>query len=157
MKDECLNREQLEKRRLIAALRLLTDMEQSDIPGEFHVSRTTASRWASTLRKDGFEGMKRRKATGRPSRLSIEQKNRLAEICKTNPAHFGFSGDRWATGNLTEVIKKELGVRYSQDHIRRLFRKITGTYMRSVRPRAPKITLNNNTEPTSVGSEVHRI
>ena len=89
----------------------------------FGVSRTTASRWQRSIVVKGVDGMRKRRATGRPSRLTADQVEAIRIMyCEGARAH-GFSNDRWTTGKLAEAIDRRFGIRYDQDHVGRLMHK----------------------------------
>jgi putative transposase len=118
-----LTREDMETRRLAAANELLTGVTQSQVARRYGVSRTTASRWHRSIVHKGVEGLRRRRATGRPSRLTADQVDAIRQMYLAGASAFGFSGDRWTTGRLAAAIEKQLGVRYDQDHVGRLMHK----------------------------------
>ena len=118
-----LTREDMETRRLAAAKELLTGATQADVARWYGVSRTTASRWHRSIVHKGFEGMRRRRATGRPSRLTVDQVEAVRKMYFEGAASHGFSTDRWTTGRLAIAIDRELGIRYDQDHVGRLMHK----------------------------------
>ena len=113
----------METRRLAAARELLNGLTQSQVARRFGVSRTTASRWQRSIVMKGVDGMRKRRATGRPSRLTADQVETIRVMyCEGARAH-GFSTDRWTTGKLAEAIERRFGIRYDQDHVGRLMHK----------------------------------
>jgi len=128
-----LTREEMEQRRLEAAQDLLNGLSQSKVARKFSVSRTTASRWFRALANKGVDSLKRRKATGRPSRLSREQLDRVAQIYRERPMAFGFSDDHWTTARMAAVIENQFGVHYDRDHVGRLLYKL------GLRERKPRV------------------
>ena len=131
-----LTREEMEGRRLEAARELLNGLSQSKVARKFGVSRTTASRWYRSLAGKGVDSLKRRKATGRPSRLNMDQLNRLAQIYREPPAAHGYADERWTTARLAVVIESQFGVRYDRDHVGRLIYKLG---LRERKPRAKQM------------------
>src|SRR4051812_6718908 len=95
-----LNRDDMERRRLEAAQDLLNGIAQSHVARKFGVSRTTASRWQRALKGNGVDSLKKRRAPGRPSRLSHEQLNGLASLMADGAMAFGFPDRRWTTARL---------------------------------------------------------
>jgi transposase len=87
------------------------------------VSRTTASRWHRSIVHKGIEGLHRRRATGRPSRLTADQVGAIRQMYVAGAAAYGFSSDRWTTGRLAVAIERQFGVHYDQDHVGRLMHK----------------------------------
>ena len=118
-----LNRDDMETRRLAAAKDLLNGVSQSLVARRYGVSRTTASRWSRSIVVKGVEGMRKRRATGRPSRLTSDQVESIRRMYVDGAAVYGFPSDRWTTGRLAEVIERKFGIRYDQDHVGRLMHK----------------------------------
>lgn len=119
-----LSREEMETRRLAAASELLAGMTQSKVASKYGVSRTTASRWARALFHKGVNGLRKRRATGRPSRLQADQLVQLRDIYHEGAVALGFESDRWTTSKLAKVIEQRFGVHYDQDHVGRLLHKL---------------------------------
>jgi putative transposase len=91
---------------------------------KFGVSRTTASRWNRALQRNGVEALQKRRATGRPSRLSPEQLQLVRQIYAQGPVVHGYTENRWTTARLASVIEMRFGVRYDHDHVGRLMQKL---------------------------------
>jgi transposase len=119
-----LSRDEMERRRLAAAEDLQNGISQSDVARKFGVSRTTASRWHRALNGRGVEALRKRRAPGRPCRLTAEQMARVVEIYHEGASSHGFSNDRWTTARLATVIQLKFGVRYDPDHVGRLMHKL---------------------------------
>src|SRR5579871_6575169 len=75
-----LTRDEMESRRLLAAQDLQRGLTQSQVARKFGVSRTTASRWHRSLSGRGLEALRKRRAPGRPSRLTQDQLAAITEI-----------------------------------------------------------------------------
>src|SRR5262244_2584104 len=97
MVETSLNRDEMEKRRLEAVQDLLEGLTQSFVARKFGVSRTTASRWNRALQQKGVEALRKRRATGRPSRLSPDQLTMIPEIFSEGAIVHGFPDSRWTT------------------------------------------------------------
>jgi putative transposase len=119
-----LTRDDMESRRLAAANELLNGLTQSQVARRYGVSRTTASRWHRSIVVKGLDGMKKRRATGRPSRLSSDQLDAIRVMHGEGAQAHGFSTDRWTTGKLAEAIERVFGIHYDQDHVGRLMHKL---------------------------------
>ena len=119
-----LSREEMETRRLAAASELLGGLTQSKVASKYGVSRTTASRWARALNHNGVDGLRKRRATGRPSRLRPDQLAQLREIYSEGALSAGFESDRWTTCKLAQIIEQKFAVHYDQDHVGRLLHKL---------------------------------
>src|SRR5204863_2630939 len=99
-----LNRDEMESRRLLAAQDLQTGLTQSQVARKFGVSRTTASRWHRALNGKGVEALRKRRAPGRPSRLSAEQMAGVGALFVEGPRGSGFETDRWTTMRFADAI-----------------------------------------------------
>ena len=119
-----LNRDDMERRRLEAAEDLLKGITQARVARKFGVSRTTASRWHRTLAGQGLERLRKRKAPGRPSRLSASQLAEVRQIYEAGPAAFGFEQERWTTARLARAIEMRFAIRYDPDHVGRLMHRL---------------------------------
>jgi transposase len=110
----------MEYRRLQAARELANGSSQSRVARKFGVSRTTTSRWRRALDHKGVEGLRKRRATGRPSRLTTEQKAGVVSLHAEGAMAHGFPDGRWTTARLAVAIEKRFGIHYDQDHVGRL-------------------------------------
>jgi transposase len=118
-----LTRDEMESRRLMAAQDLQTGLSQSKVARKYGVSRTTASRWYRAL-GEGVEALRKRRAPGRPSRLSAEQLRGLKELYEAGPLAAGFHSERWTTARFAEAIQFRCGVRYDPDHVGRILHRL---------------------------------
>jgi transposase len=118
--ESLLTRDEMERRRLMAAQDLQEGLSQSQVARKFGVSRTTASRWHRALSGKGVEALRKRRAPGRPSRLTKEQFQGLLELYQAGPRAAGFEADRWTTVRFAEAIAVRFGVRYDPDHVGRI-------------------------------------
>jgi putative transposase len=120
-----LSRDEMERRRLEAAEDLQKGVTQARVARKFGVSRTTASRWYRTLEgQGGLERLRKRKAPGRPSRLSSSQLADVCELFAAGPRAAGFETDRWTTNRLAQAIEGRFGIRYDPDHVGRLMHRL---------------------------------
>jgi putative transposase len=122
--EASLNRDEMERRRLEAVQDLLRGLTQSSVARKFGVSRTTASRWNRSLQQNGVESLRKRRATGRPSRLSREQLLLIPDIFAAGALVHGYPDNRWTTARLAGVIEARFGVHYDHDHVGRLMQKL---------------------------------
>src|SRR5512133_3215050 len=119
-----LTRDEMERRRLAAAQQLMNGASQASIARQFGVSRTTASRWHKAISHKGLECLRKRRATGRPSRLTPQQTADLIRLFEAGPREWGFESDRWTTGRLATAIQTRFGVHYDPDHVGRIMHRL---------------------------------
>jgi transposase len=109
-----MTREQMEARRLRAAELLAGGMSQADVARVCGVSRTCTSRWGRQMR-EGVD-MRMSKATGRPPKLTAEQKEELKTLWSCRR--------KWTCLEFAAVIEAYFAVKYDPDHVSRLVREL---------------------------------
>lgn len=114
----------MESRRLLAAQDLQRGLSQSAIAKKFGVSRTSASRWMRSFHRNGSDSLRKRRPSGRPSRLTATQLKAAAEIYRLGARAAGFVDDRWTTARFAEVVHAHFGVKYDSDHMGRIIHKL---------------------------------
>jgi transposase len=134
-----LSRDEMESRRLLAAQDLQTGLSQSQVARKFGVSRTTASRWNRALSRKGVESLRKRRAPGRPSRLTADQLKALADTYQAGPRASGFETERWTTARFADAIFALYGVRYDPDHAGRIMHRLGLRERRRSRKIAPDV------------------
>src|SRR5215469_6668071 len=146
-----LSRDEMENRRLQAAQDLQKGLSQSQVARKFGVSRTTASRWCRALNGNGIEGLRKRRAPGRPSRLKPDQLQGVAEIYHAGPRAAGFSSESWTTARFAEAIFTKFGIRYDPDHVGRIMHRLgLRERIRVRRPRAEDAVYGSAYTPNTV-------
>jgi len=112
-KPKRLTREQMEERRL-AAMKLLRRkrLSQAEIGRRMGVSRVTVSNWAKAFREKGKKGLRHRRASGRPRRLSEQQQKELCALLKAGARAAGFPTERWTLLRVSQLIEETFQVSY---------------------------------------------
>jgi transposase len=118
------SRDEMESRRLLAAQDLQTGLSQSHVARKFGVSRTTASRWNRSLSGKGIDALKKRRAPGRPSRLTGDQITALKELFQAGPRAAGFDSERWTTARFADAIMTRFAIKYDPDHAGRIMHRL---------------------------------
>jgi transposase len=72
----------------------------------------------------GVEALRKRRAPGRPSRLTAEQLLILTATYQAGPRAAGFETDRWTTARFADAIFGYFGVRYDPDHAGRIMHRL---------------------------------
>lgn len=93
---------------------------QAEIARMLGVSEAAVCVWAKKLRKHGKDGLRPKKASGRPSSLTKKDKAALLEKMKAGAIAAGFETERWTQARVQAMIAKEFGVHYHQNYIGRL-------------------------------------
>src|SRR6202035_1835125 len=114
----------LEQRRMEAARLLRQGLSQSEVARELGVHRQSVSRWARELGESGVRGLRKAERTGRPAKLSPAQLRDLERALKRGPEAFGFASGLWTASRVRDLIEYRTGVRYHEDHVWRILRKL---------------------------------
>ena len=80
------------------------------------ISTRQLDRYTETYRKDGIDGLKIKKQTGRPSSIPEKKREKIVEIIDSNP--YG-----WSTKQIQNLVYEKSGVKYSKRHTYRLAQK----------------------------------
>ena len=123
-KPSPMDREEMESRRLSAARDLQAGVRQCEVSRKYGVSRTTVSRWAYLMKAQGMQGLRQRRATGRPCRLTADQLQMAVRIYRAGPKRAGFDSLKWTTARFADAIFSHLGVHYDPDHTGRLMHRL---------------------------------
>lgn len=111
---------------------------QAEAAKQVKVILRTVQRWWKLYRDHGDEGLRSKKATGRPRRLSEKDSKKLAQILIKGAVKAGFTNELWTSKRVLAVIKKEFGVSYHANHLPRLLRSLGFTPQRPQREAAEK-------------------
>jgi transposase len=120
----------LEARRMEAARLLREGLSQSQVARAVGVHRQSVSRWARELEESGVRGLRQAQRTGRPPKLSPAQLRDLERALKRGPESFGFVTGLWTASRVRDLIEYRTGVRYHEDHVWRILRKLNWTCQR---------------------------
>jgi len=81
-------------------------------------------------RASGVEGLRPRKATGRVSRATPEYRKALRRVVQTLPQELGYGFSVWSVARMNEHLKRETGISFSEDQLRRILREEKFSYQR---------------------------
>ena len=113
-----------ERRRAGAQLIRSGKLSHAAIARELGVSRVTVVEWARILEVKGLRGLRRRMASGRPAKLTIEQQRALKRLVKRGALAAGFESDRWTLARVRHLIQQQFEVAYHVNYLNRLLRKL---------------------------------
>jgi transposase len=120
----------LERRRMEAARLLRAGLSQSEVARTVGVHRQSVSRWARELEQSGVRGLRKARHTGRPAKLSPAQLRELETMLKRGPEAFGFTTGLWTAARVRDLIEYRTGVRYHEDHVWRILRRLNWSCQR---------------------------
>lgn len=119
-----LTKEQKEQRRMMAAKDLYAGMSQAGVSRKYNVDDSTACRWDKARKENGIEGLRSTTSSGRPSKLSLKEKENLVETLNNGAVESGFQTDIWTGKRVSKLIKDKFGVEYHFKHIPKLLREL---------------------------------
>src|SRR5262245_14277588 len=97
---------------------------QRQIARALGVTEGAVSQWMARVRAGGPEALRHRPPPGGRPRLSAAQRADLPAVLARGAAHYGFTGDVWASPRVAQVIRERYGVRYHPGHVRHLLRQL---------------------------------
>jgi transposase len=116
--------EQLEKRRRRAIQLLNEGKSPSQVARAVKSSTSSVWRWRQAHRANGWEGLRTQPIPGRPSRLSLSQKEELQRLLQRGPAAAGYSTELWTLKRVAEVIQRRFGVDYDPSSVWHILKKL---------------------------------
>lgn len=108
---------QLEQRRRRAVQLLKEGKSPSEVACAVKSSTSSVKRWRDAYRASGWEGLRPRSIPGRPSKLSLSQKEELLQVLTRGPAAAGYKTELWTLKRVAETIERRFGVHYSPCHV----------------------------------------
>jgi putative transposase len=86
-----------------------------DIAKTIGITKTTVCNLHKIYQNEGLAGIPDKSIPGRPTRLTLEERNALKEVILSNlPSDVGFATDfNWTAGLIAKYIKREYGYDYS--------------------------------------------
>jgi transposase len=126
-----LNRKTLEEIRIRALDRIRAGESPEDIAKTLGFNRTTVYRWIARFAESGKDGLKSRKAPGKPSTLTPFQLRRVFYVLvDKNPVQLRFPFALWTCELVGEFIQREFNVTLHRTTINRILAKLGFSFQR---------------------------
>ena len=93
--------------------------EISELSG---VPRRTLSKWVKIVDEEGFDALRGKAKTGRSSKLSKEQKEKIREALINSPKEYGYF--KWDGISLSDYIKNQYDIDLCVRQCQRLFHEL---------------------------------
>lgn len=112
----------LEERRKKAVRMVVDGTPKEDVAKTVGASLTSVNSWYRAYVEGGnvLDVLNSGKHTGRPSRMTGRQLDRLGNMLLDGAEHYGYDVDLWTTERVAALIEKKFGVRYHPDHVRKI-------------------------------------
>ncbi|MFS1458169.1 IS630 family transposase [Vibrio splendidus] len=121
--------------RLLAVSHFIDGKNRTEIASFLKVSRLSVNKWIKAYLDFGVEGLVEKPHTGRPSRLTIEQKKHLKEYVTSNAIKP--EGGRLQGSDITQFILDEFDISYQPSGVYRLLHELNLSWI-TTRSKHPK-------------------
>lgn len=111
-----------EGRRFRAAELSQLGWKQRDIALALGVTKGAVSLWLKRVREGGVKGLRHRKPSGAPPKLTPEQRRQLLTLLAQGAEAFGFRGDLWTQPRIAQLIRRQFRVSYHPSQVGRILR-----------------------------------
>jgi transposase len=110
------------RRRVVGYFRLKLSLHE--IARRLGCHASSVLRWRDAWRARGAAGLKAKPASGRPPRLTANQKARLVRMLSQGAMAQGYRTELWTTQRIAELIERKLAVRYHRNHVGKLLHQL---------------------------------
>ncbi len=119
------------RRRIIAFLK--RNLSLHEIARRIGCHASSVLRWRNAFRSKGPEGLKAKPASGRPPKLSAQQKQRLVRLLAQGAVAHGYRTELWTTQRIADLIAQRWGVRYHRNHVGKLLHRVGWSHQKPER------------------------
>jgi transposase len=117
--------------RIMVILAVLDGVRYTQIAFILKVGEESIRLWVNAFLLRGVDGLKSRKAPGRPSKLTKTQRKELDKIITEGPAKAGFPGACWRSPMIQSLIYERFGIFYSVHYISQLLKNMGFSYQKA--------------------------
>ena len=118
----------------MACRRVREGEKPSDVIASYGLCRTSIYRWLRAESKRGERGLKARKGTGRPPKLTDKQRQQVRRwICGKDPRQYGFDFGLWTRITIATLIKERMGIDMGLTAVGRLLAELNITPQKPLR------------------------
>src|SRR5208337_2009446 len=107
-------------RRRRAIQMLVEDISLNEIARRIGCNASSVMRWRDRWNDLGEAGLEVRSSTGRPARMSAQQKTELLQLLLQGPMAFGWRTDIWTTHRVATLIHRKFSIDYHFTHVARI-------------------------------------
>ena len=116
---------------LLAILAVTDGQSYEQVALTLRVTAKTVHQWVRLLLVAGLTGLRRKKPTGRPPKLTKTQKQALAELLDEGPVKAGFASACWRSPMIQQLIHERFGVYYNVFYIAQLLKNLGFSYQKA--------------------------
>jgi transposase len=119
-----VSRDGAQARRLMALAAIYDGMSRAEAAAVGLMDRQTLRDWVIRFNEHGPDGLLNKKPSGRPSKLTDQQRRELAEIVEKGPADYVPGLARWRCIDLVSVVKERFDVEVHLATIARILHEL---------------------------------
>jgi transposase len=97
---------------------------RAEVAKRLDVTWMTADQWLKRLQSKGQDSWHDKNRTGRPRKLTRNQRKRLKRILRNGALRYGYQTELWTLKRVAEVIENEFHVSYNVTHVWRVLRSL---------------------------------
>ena len=106
--------------KLRAVLLKHTGLSNKQIADELNVSTETIRRWILTFNDQGYEALREKDRSGRPTSLNSKQKEKIINLLKEHPISEGYHVTEWTIKMVQDTVLKKFNTFLSRSSAHRL-------------------------------------
>jgi transposase len=125
--------QRLQERRLRAMALLEQGHSQADVARLLGVTQGAVSHWKKAHGQGGQDALLARQHTGRPTKLSGKQGEKLVKLLKQGPCRHGWATALWTLPRVAALIERHFGVAYDQSGVWHVLRRLGWSCQKPVR------------------------
>ena len=112
-------------KRLMIALAYADGVRVEALSKRYNIPHATVYSWLDRFEHQSIsEALEDKSRSGRPSKLTASQRERLFDDLAGSPAEIGYDASEWISERVQSHIEQTYGVIYSLGHVRRLLREL---------------------------------
>jgi len=119
-----MDAKQREQRRMEAVKRLRAGEPAAVVAADLGVAPNTVYTWGKRARLGGNKALKAKPGRGRTFKLQPEHWQTLKRMVLKGPRACGFDRGLWTLPMIKELVERELGVSYHEDHLSKFLRRL---------------------------------
>lgn len=113
------------------------EKKAKDVARELNVSMDAVFKWERPFRRNGLDGLRHKKASGRPAVKRPAAKRLIPDLLRKDPQGIGFLAGRWTVRDVSKALKEE-GVDISPTQVHGVLDDLGLSFKR------PKLTVKSN-------------
>lgn len=119
-----MDAKQREERRMEAVKRLRAGEHAAVVAADLGVGANAVYMWGKRARLGGTKALKAKPGRGRTFKLEPERWKILKRMVLKGPRACGFDRGLWTLSMIRELIQREMGVSYHEDHLSKFMRRL---------------------------------